>query len=98
MKLPVAIRPEAADDLQSTRDWYERQKDGLGEKFAAQVSFEIDRLAAMPELFAANRQNVRACRLSRLPYVINYRVYTDRIEVLGVLHGRRDASVWRSRL
>ena len=97
MTLPVVLRPEAADDLHSTRDWYDRQKVGLGDKFAAQVADVFDQLASMPELFAVDWEDVRACQLRRFPYVIYFRALADRIEVLAVLHGGRDPSAWQSR-
>jgi|GEM_PF-2741884 len=31
MSLPVVLRPEAQDDLLAARDWYERQRAGLGD-------------------------------------------------------------------
>jgi hypothetical protein len=37
MSLPFSIRPEAAQDMAEARDWYERQRDGLGMEFLAAV-------------------------------------------------------------
>jgi plasmid stabilization system protein ParE len=42
-------------------------------------------------------QNVRAARLRRFTYVVYYRVHDDRVEVLAVMHGSRDASGWQAR-
>ena len=94
MKFPVVLRPKAEQDLFSARDWYDRQRAGLGDEFAAQVSATLDRLAAMPESFAVKWQDVRSCRLRRFPYVIYYRALADQVEVLAVLHGSRDPSAW----
>jgi len=41
---------------------------------------------------------VRAARLRKFRYVVYYVVFADRVEVLGVLHGSRDGSVWQSRV
>lgn len=96
MKL-VTLRPEAADDLLAARDWYDRRRAGLGDRFSAAVSVVLDRVAAMPEAFRVRWRDVRACRLHRYPYIVYYRILEDRIEVLAVLHGSRDASAWRTR-
>jgi plasmid stabilization system protein ParE len=93
----VVLRPEAEQDLRSARDWYGRQKAGLGDEFAAQVSATFDRVAEMPELFAVHWEDVRACRLRRFPYVVYYRALADRVEVLAVLHASRDSSAWQAR-
>ncbi|WP_417738002.1 type II toxin-antitoxin system RelE/ParE family toxin [Rosistilla oblonga] len=36
--------------------------------------------------------------MKRFPYVIVYRVATDRIEILAVAHGRRKPGFWKERL
>ena len=97
MNLPIRLRPEAEQDLLSARDWYDQQRTGLGDEFAAQVSAVFDRLAAMPESCAVRWQDIRSCRLQRFPYIVYYRALADCIEVLAVLHGSRDPSVWHSR-
>lgn len=42
-------------------------------------------------------KDVRFCRTRRFPYVVYYRVKADRVEVLAVLHGRRDPADWKRR-
>ncbi|MFI5454017.1 MAG: type II toxin-antitoxin system RelE/ParE family toxin [Isosphaerales bacterium] len=97
MSLPVVLRPEVEQDLLTARDWYDQQQDGLGDKFTAEISVVFDRLAEMPELYAVAWRDVRTCRPRRFPYVVYYRVLTDRVEVFAVLHGSRDPSSWQSR-
>lgn len=97
MSLPVVIRPEAEQDLIEARDWYNRRSPGSGDELLKAVSTVLDRLEEMPELYAVVWKNVRRCRTGRFPYVIYYRVFSDRVEVMAVLHGSRDPSVWRSR-
>ncbi|HEV3260659.1 MAG TPA: type II toxin-antitoxin system RelE/ParE family toxin [Gemmataceae bacterium] len=97
MTLPVILRPEAEQDLGSAEAWYEQQRTGLGAAFLARVSVALDQIAAMPELYGIIWHDVRFCRLRRFPYVVYYRALADRVEVLAVLHGNRDPSVWQSR-
>jgi plasmid stabilization system protein ParE len=98
MSLPVALRPEAEQDLIEARNWHERQQRGFGEDFLESISTIFERLAETPELNGITRKNVRTCRPKKFPYVIYYRVMADRVEVLAILHGSRDPSVWRSRV
>jgi toxin ParE1/3/4 len=58
----------------------------------------LERIELMPELYGAIWQDVRAARLKKLRYVVYYVVFSDRIEVLGVLHSSRDRSIWQSRV
>ncbi len=97
MSLPIVFRPEAEQDVASARDWYSRQRPGLDDDLLAQLTDFLDQVSAMPGLHAIVWQDVRACKLSRFPYVVYYRALADRVEVLAVLHGSRDASAWKSR-
>jgi plasmid stabilization system protein ParE len=97
MSLPVILRPEASQDLATAEAWYEQKMTGLGASFLARVSDALDRVAAMSKLYAAVWQDVRPCPIRKFPYVVYYRELTDRIEVLAVLHGHQDPSIWRAR-
>jgi toxin ParE1/3/4 len=70
MKLPLVLRPEAEKDLLSARDWYDGQRTGLGEKFAAEAVAALGRISAMPEAFALKWEDVRSSRMRRFPYVV----------------------------
>ena len=62
---------------------------GLGEMYLKK--------ARWPELHGVVWRNVRALRLRKFTYVVYYRVHDDRVEVLAVMHGSRDASAWQAR-
>jgi hypothetical protein len=51
----------------------------------------------MPESHGIVWMNVRAARLRRFTYVVYFRVHIDRVEVLAVVQGNRDAAAWQSR-
>ena len=85
--LPLVIRPEAQADLLDAREWYNRQRAGLGNQFVGAV-----------EEYACTMKSVRRGKIRRFPYVVYYRVLDDRTEVLAVLHGSRDPRVWQRRV
>lgn len=97
MTFRVVLRPEARDDLIAARDWYERQRSGLGQSFTEAVRQLLANVADNPALYEKAHGDVRRARVRRFPYVVYYRVLTDRIEVLGVFHGSRNPNAWRSR-
>ena len=41
---------------------------------------------------------VRAARLRIFRHVVYYVIFADRVEVMAVIHGSRDASAWQSRV
>jgi toxin ParE1/3/4 len=97
MSLPLVVRTEAEEDLVDARDWYERQQPGLGSRFIHHVSAALDRIQDRPEMYSVTWEDVRSCRLRRFPFLVYYRILADRIEVLAVLHGSREPSVWHGR-
>lgn len=82
--------------MHEARDWYNRQRAGLGEQFVDAVEDLFEQIRADPELYAKAIKSVRRAKLRRFPYVV-YRVLDDRTEVLAVLHGSRDPRVWQRR-
>lgn len=95
--LRIVLRPEAAADLLSVQDWYEHQRAGLGAAFTDAVDKLLTRIAALPELYVVVFRGVRRGKVQRFPYLVYYRVFSDWIEVIGVLHGSRDPQIWQGR-
>ncbi|MGD9636361.1 MAG: type II toxin-antitoxin system RelE/ParE family toxin [Pirellulales bacterium] len=98
MTLPVVYRPEAESDVLEARDYYERQRANLGDRFADALDEVVAHVAAQPELFAVVFRTVRRTKLRRFPYVVYYRILTDRVEIIAVLHGHRHPRTWRRRV
>ncbi|MEQ8791959.1 MAG: type II toxin-antitoxin system RelE/ParE family toxin [Pirellulaceae bacterium] len=98
MSSPVVLRPEASQDAETTRDYYELQLSGLGQAFLGQLNDVLQRITDTPQIYAPVWNDVRAARLRRFTYVVYYRIRKDRIEVLAVVHGSRDTTAWKSRV
>ena len=97
MSLPVVLRPEATKDTAEAIGYFDALRPGLGQAFLIQVQDVLLRISGMPEMNGIVWRNVRAARLRRFTYVVYYRVHEDRLEVLAVVQGNRDAAVWQSR-
>jgi toxin ParE1/3/4 len=69
----------------------------LGAEFVARVQEALDRIEKMPELHPLIYKQVRRGRVLQFPYNIFYRVLPDRIDVIAIVHARRNPSVWRGR-
>ena len=98
MSLLIVLRPLAEVDLLAARDWYERQSAGLGIDFGKAVDAALSRIVLMPEMYAVVFDAVRRAKLGRFPYLIYYRVLSDQIEVIAVLHSSRNPKVWQDRV
>lgn len=93
----LIVRPEAEEDIRATREVLEQAQTGLGRRFVGQVREVLERIESTPELYGFALWDVRAARVKRFRYVIYYTVFEDRVEVIAVLHGARDPSVWQAR-
>lgn len=97
MRSSILLRPEAEQDLSDARDWYERQRVGLGGQFLLQASAALEQIADRPGMDDVVWNDLRSRRLRRFPYLVYYRVLSDGIEVVAVLHGSRDPAAWQDR-
>jgi plasmid stabilization system protein ParE len=98
MSLPVILRPEAEADLREARDYLEHVQAGLGRRFVTRVREVLERIESMPEMYGMIFQDIRAARTTKFRYIVYYVLFADRVEVIAVLHGSRDASAWQSRM
>jgi len=98
MSLTIVFRPEARADVLAAYEWYEQQQSGLGSEFVDALSVLLDRVKMMPLTYAVVLRDARRAKLRTFPYLTYYRVHTDRIEVIAVLHGSRDPKRWQERL
>jgi plasmid stabilization system protein ParE len=93
----MIIRPEAEADLANARDWYERQRAGLGAEFLLCVEEVLERIGRTPEMYMVVYHDVRRALTRRFPYAVYYRIAGNDVVVLGILHTRRDPREWQSR-
>jgi toxin ParE1/3/4 len=97
MNLPLDFRLEAVEEVDAAYVGYEAQRVGLGEEFFAAFLEQLDGIQANPEGWAVLYRKIRACTMQRFPYVIYYRMLSDRINIIAVQHGHRDPRAWRRR-
>jgi plasmid stabilization system protein ParE len=93
----MIIRPEAEADLVNARDWYERQREGLGAAFLLCVEEMLERIGRTPEMYTAVYRDVRRALTRRFPYAVYYCIAGTEVVVLGILPMRRDPREWQSR-
>jgi plasmid stabilization system protein ParE len=85
----LIYRPEAATDVRAAFEWYEQQREGLGEEFLAELARAEHKAASTPLSFRVVRRDTRRIMLRRFPYQLFYRVVADVVVVVACFHGRR---------
>lgn len=96
MSPPLKWRPVARREFDEAVDWYD-EKANLGEDLIDEVQQTLNGIAAAPRRHALVCDDVRRAIVNRFPYSVFYRVTASAIEVLGIIHHRRDSSVWKRR-
>jgi plasmid stabilization system protein ParE len=94
----VVLRPEAESDIFTSRDWYARQREQLGDDFVQAIDELLAQIQSRPELFAVIFRTVRRAKTRRFPYIVYFRLWDDRTEVVAVLHASRDQRIWKRRI
>ncbi|HEX6986492.1 MAG TPA: type II toxin-antitoxin system RelE/ParE family toxin [Planctomycetaceae bacterium] len=98
MKRVVLLR-EARSDLSEARKWYEGQRKGLGKELLDRVAETLKSISRFPDAFQrVEGSDARVHLVSGFPYMILFRVETDRVVVFAVIHTSRDPGVWQSRI
>lgn len=90
MKWRLVIRPQAEANLREARDWYEKQRPGLGNEFLADISLAVESLLQDPRRYPEYYRGFRRILTRRFPFKIFYRFADEQVIVFRVLHGRRD--------
>ncbi len=94
MSLPVVLRPSARREYDDAVDYYQAQRVGLGDRFAARVNEVLTRVGRSPRMHTTVRGDVRNAVVAKFPYCVYYRELADRVEVISVFHTSRDPADW----
>lgn len=93
----LVVRPQAATELLEARRWFDEQRHGLGQDFVVEVDLTISAVLGRPESFPQVHGAIRRAIVHRFPYGVFFRITTNAIVILGVIHGRRNPESWRQR-
>ena len=92
----VEVSGSAKADIAAASEWYESQKDGLGDRFLTAVLETIGRIALNPEGYAKVISEARKAEVEKFPYSVWFMVRDD-VLVIACLHGRRDRTLAEER-
>lgn len=98
MAYSILIKPLVFLDAEDAFEWYNKQVEGLGNRFYHHFLATLDNIQANPFYYSYLKEPVRKCRMKNFPYKIYYFVERDTIIILGLAHSKRSSAYIRRRL
>ncbi len=98
MTLPVDLRAEAEGEFLDAASDMEQHRPGSGQRFISAVEEVLSRLSRTPKAHQVIFADIRRAVVRRFPYCVFYRAHLDRVEVIAIVHGKRDPGVWQKRV
>ena len=93
----LRVTPPAEADIRDIYEWYGERSPELPAAFKNSLDETFRQLFQHPLGHPKIHGDLRRALLRRFPYGVFYLVEDTEIAILGVFHGRRDPSVWKSR-
>src|SRR2546430_13591491 len=93
----LEILAEAAADAREAELWYMERSAQAAADFVVELKKGVKKVVEAPLRWPKHRYGTRRYRLHKFPYLIVYRVHSDRIRVMAFQHSRRRESFWRRR-
>ena len=93
----LLVNASASADIRKASLWYEKQQEGLGQKFLDRVAETIDRIELNPDGYAKIINEGRRANLRQFPYSLWFEI-KENVIVIACLHQRRDRVLARERI
>jgi hypothetical protein len=77
--------------------WYQTQQPNLGKRLLAAVADALNRIQLNPEAYPLVEADVRRCLTRTFPFGVLFRDKPEAIEVIAVMHLRREPGYWAKR-
>ena len=94
----LIIQPQAAQEAGEAAGWYEEQLPGLGIEFLLELDAALDRVVNHLDIYPPIYRDARRVLLRRFPYAAYFVAEPDAIQVIAILHQRRNPDLLKSRL
>ena len=96
--MKVNILDVAEEEFSESIEYYNKQSEGLGYEFAAEVKRTIGRIIQYPKAWPLLSERTHRCRTNRFPYGIIYQIRKDHLLIVAIMNLHRDPKHWQTRL
>ena len=98
MAYKVVIKSLVFADAEDAFTWYNKQIEGLGNRFYHHFLNTLDDIQAKSFAFSYLKEPIRRCRRRSFPYKIYFTIEGSTIFILGLAHSKRSNAYIKRRL
>jgi len=95
--ISVKFHSEADAEMMAAAVFYETQHTGLGKRFLAEVQHSLSLIQINTTLYPVIHNDVRRCITRTFPFNLLYRMTSNQIVVIAVMHQNKDPDDWKNR-
>jgi toxin ParE1/3/4 len=92
----IQYTASALADIETAYNWYEDQREGLGDRFIADVRETAARIDANPKGYEKRIREARKANLKHFPYALWFKIENNNL-VIACLHARRNPVLTKER-
>ena len=86
----------AEQDLSDAIDFYDQKQLGLGDRFFKEIQTAVHQISAYPHAWEQVDAQTHRCLTHRFPYGILYRIKSDHVRIIAIMHLRRKPNYWKT--
>ena len=96
----IDVHPDVYSELEDSRAWYEGRAKNLGIEFLDEIDRAVNAIQEAPTMWPwyDEQQGIRRFFVRRFPYAVIYRPTSTVIQIIAVMHLRRDPDYWKNRM
>jgi plasmid stabilization system protein ParE len=91
----IEFHPDAVEELAAACEWYSERSDRAADAFSIELDRAIGQISSAPRRWA---KYLHGTRHFVLPFVVVYREFESRVQVITVAHAKRRPGYWQGRL
>jgi plasmid stabilization system protein ParE len=95
--MQISWHLEARLEADEAAKFYQHKQPGLEQRFLDIMEDALRRIQRRPRLYPKIDDEIHKCKLPRFPYGVIYRVKSDAVEILAIMHLKREPRYWKQR-
>lgn len=96
--IPVRLLRPAEVEMLKAATYYDQQANGLGQLFLSSLETAVNSIIDNPNAWPTIRSKIRKRIVSKFPYSILFRVDSNEIVIMAIMHQRRRPDCWLDRI